>query len=388
MRLKRETLIELFHFSRTLLVLPFSLIARRRYPNVWIITERHNQARDNGYCFFQYMKLNHPKQPVYYVIDKKSSDYAKVSAYGDVISFNSWKHYFYYCLSPIHISAHVGGCLPENNRFAKRLKPILNYKDVFIPHGVSYGIANFCLEKYAKIDLYICCGKPEYDNVLKNYGYSLDQVALTGFPRQDSWLNLRIKNNQILLMPTWRLYIAQDKDVVFENTEYYRAYQQLINNIELITFLQRNHLKLVFYPHHEMQKYTYLFHTPSENIEIVYDEKTHDIQELLKESSLLITDYSSVHFDFAYMEKPVIYYQFDQSAFYSMQYAQGEFSVEKNGFGPVVDSVDKLMRALQDSFDTGFSLSGTYFDRMRCFFAYHDTQNCSRVYEEIKKRWR
>ena len=33
-------------------------------------------------------------------------------------------------------------------------------------------------------------------------------------------------------------------------------------------------------------------------------------EDLLTESSLMVTDYSGVQFDFAYMKKPIIYYQF------------------------------------------------------------------------------
>ena len=44
----------------------------------WIISERPNQARDNGYCFFKFMKENHPDVPIYYLIDKKAPDYNKV----------------------------------------------------------------------------------------------------------------------------------------------------------------------------------------------------------------------------------------------------------------------------------------------------------------------
>ena len=39
--------------------------------------------------------------------------------------------------------------------------------------------------------------------------------------------------------------------------------------------------------------------------------KFFDYQKILIKSSLLITDYSSVFFDFSYMKKPIIYTQFD-----------------------------------------------------------------------------
>ena len=51
-----------------------------------------------------------------------------------------------------------------------------------------------------------------------------------------------------------------------------------------------------------MQNNLQEFQTSSDNI-ILADWKNYDIQELLKESAFLITDYSSVFMDFAYMRK-------------------------------------------------------------------------------------
>ena len=59
-----------------------------------------------------------------------------------------------------------------------------------------------------------------------------------------------------------------------------------------------------------MQRFLDEFTTCSERI-IIADWKKYDVQGLLKESALLITDLSSVFMDFAYMRKPMIYYQFD-----------------------------------------------------------------------------
>ena len=128
----------------------------------------------------------------------------------------------------------------------------------------------------------------------------LDRVP-TGFPRLDGWHHIQVNPRQIVLMPTWRLYLAQNPNTVFEETAYFRAYRDLINSPELSNLLIEKDLKLVFYLHHNMRKYVDSFHTDCPNIEVVYRDDTYDIQELLKESALLITDYSSVHFDFAYM---------------------------------------------------------------------------------------
>ena len=371
--------------GKMLLCTPFGLLTRKMRGNIWIITERPDQARDNGYCFFKYLGEEHPEQEVYYIIDPNSKDYQKVAAIGKTIPFDSWKHYFYYCLSQIHISAHVGGCNPNGNPVAKRLKNILKIKDVFLPHGVSYGISEFCLAKYAKLDLFICSGKPEYDNVLANYGYVPEQVAYTGFPRLDGWHHITVDSKQIVLMPTWRLYLAQNPDTIIEETSYFKAYSGLLRNRKLHELLAEYDLKLIFYLHHNMQKYAYAFQTDCPNIEIVYHNDQYDIQELLKSSALLITDYSSVHFDFAYMNKPVIYYQFDREEFFSKQYEHSSFDAEKDGFGPVATNEEDLLRDLSKAFENAFRVEAKYHSRMRAFYELYDEHNCERVYNAIKE---
>lgn len=364
---------------------PFALLRRKR-KKVWIVTERPDQARDNGYCFFKYMKEQHPEQDVRYIIDTNAKDAAKVKPYGGIIRFGSIRHYWYFCLSGVHISAHTGGCVPPHSPIVRFLKPKLGYKDVFLPHGVSYGVSEFCLQKYTKINLFICSGKPEYDNVLKNYGYSEREVAYTGFPRLDGWHHITVNPKQIVLMPTWRLYLAQDPNTVFEETAYFKAYRDLVGNARLAEFLRENGLTLVFYLHNNMRKYVGSFHTDFPNIEIVDTDEAYDIQELLKSSALLITDYSSVHFDFSYMGKPVIYYQFDKEEFFTRQYGKADFDAEKDGFGPVSYTPDEVVRHLKESFENRFRTEQRYHDRMRSFYQLYDEHNCDRVYEAIMER--
>lgn len=352
----------------------------------WIISERPTQARDNGYCFFKFMKENHPEVSIYYLIDKKAPDYNKVKEYQSVIQFNSWKHYLMYCKSKIHISAHVGGCCPDGAiGFSRRTKKLIGFKDVFIPHGVSYGVSEFCLKKYTDINLFICSGKPEYDNVLKNYGYAENEVAYTGFPRLDGWHNITVNPKQIVFMPTWRLYLAQNPDTIFEQTEYYNAYQTLLNDSRLAEFLANNDLNLIFYLHNEMKKYADYFSTQCRNIEIVYSDDKYDIQELLKSSAMLITDYSSVHFDFAYMNKPVIYYQFDKETFFEKQYKKSDFDAEENGFGPVAYTPDELLKEITLLYSKQFKMPEKYKKRMLDFYQLYDSKNCERVYAVIDK---
>ena len=367
--------------------LPVALVMSLKRKNIWLITERPQQARDNGYCFFKYMRENRPEKDVYYIIDKTSEDYKKIEKFGNVIQYNSLKHYLYYSVSKVHISAHIGGCHPYGGLWCKYARRFLKYKEVFIPHGVSYGVAEFCLKKYARQDLFVCSNVLEYRNVLENYGYSEDEVAYTGFPRLDYWWdNINLKKNQIVLMPTWRAYLAQNVNTVFEETEYFKAYSDLIQSKELSDYLIINNLKLIFYLHHNMRKYVDSFSTECANIEIVSDDATYDIQELLKNSAMLITDYSSVHFDFAYMNKPVVYYQFDKAEFFDKQYKHSAFSAEEQGFGPVCNDVVDVVKSIVELHEGCFKMPDVYYKRMRDMYKLYDRNNCKRVAEAIESK--
>lgn len=381
-KVNKEIAISLLKY---IFMLPIGCIFRTLSKETWIITERPDQARDNGFCLFEYIRKEHPERQVYYIIDKAAGDYRKIAKYGNVIQYGSLEHYLYYFRSKVHISAHVGGCCPPFAPFTRYFRKVLGIKNVFVPHGVSYGVSDFCLKKYGNIDLFICSGKLEYENVLKNYGYTKKEVAYTGFPRLDKWHDIKVNKKQIVLMPTWRMYIAQNEEVDFITTDYYRRYQELLFDNRLNSFLEEHELQLVFYLHHNMQKYASFFRKASDNISIATVDDEYDIQELLKSAALLITDYSSVHFDFAYMKKPVLYYQFDKDEFLSRQYGAGIFDVYRDGFGEVVFEENDLVDRVIEAYNLDFKQISKYYKRMRVFYQKYDQKNCERVYRKITK---
>ena len=97
----------------------------------------------------------------------------------------------------------------------------------------------------------------------------------------------------------------------------------------------------------------------------------------------MITDFSSVHFDFAYMNKPVIYFHFDFEEFCRKQYQIGIFNYDHNGFGPVTHNEEELFDEIEKYYNNKFTLNDYYYQRMRDFYQIYDNQNCDRVYKEI-----
>jgi CDP-glycerol glycerophosphotransferase (TagB/SpsB family) len=132
-----------------------------------------------------------------------------------------------------------------------------------------------------------------------------------------------------------------------------------------------------------MQSALYLWTTKSKNI-IFANKQNYDIPTLMRESKLLITDYSGVGFDFAYMYKPVLYYQFDKEEYYRGHYLHSEvYSMEEDGLGSVVCSEHQLMEELRLLLEDRFVMPSKYMKRVDDFFTYHDNKNCERIYKAV-----
>jgi CDP-glycerol glycerophosphotransferase (TagB/SpsB family) len=175
-----------------------------------------------------------------------------------------------------------------------------------------------------------------------------------------------------------------DTEEEFVKTEYYRAWKGFLNDKEFRNMIHANDLKVIFYPHRCMQRFLSFFKPDDPSI-IMADPEKYDVQELLKESAILITDYSSVAMDFAYMKKPLIYYQFDKETFVNEQYGSGYFSYERDGFGPVEYEIGGLKQALRNYIENGFNMEEKYRGRRDDFFELNDCNNCERNYQAVLK---
>lgn len=126
-------------------------------------------------------------------------------------------------------------------------------------------------------------------------------------PRFDALHKIQVISNRILIMPTWRYWFNlkskrnKNTDNDFETSEYVRCWEELLVSPELERLINKCQLEVIFYPHRNMQNYIKTFEQLKTSVVIASWEK-YDIQELLKSSAIMITDYSSVFFDMIYMK--------------------------------------------------------------------------------------
>ena len=363
--------------------LVLSIFARnfKKYKNLWLISERKTDARDNAFFFFEYMVKNHPEVNCAYVIDKNSADFEKVKKLGKTVEPNTFSHMLAFAAAEVRISTHYMGYAPDTYRFAvmKKLGLILG-KDVFLKHGIMANDAKELHYPNAKPDLFICTAGDEYKFIKENFGHKDGVVKKIGLCRYDS-----IKNNakkQILIMPTWRYFLRNLSDAEFIKSDYYKNFYEILTDKNLNSALSKHGYEIILYLHYELQKFSHLFKTDLQNVKIA-DFENYGVRELLMESSLLVTDYSSVFFDFAYMRKPILYFWFDEEKFFATQYDKGYFGCRKDGFGRVVKTKGEVVNFLINKLENGMKNDEVYSERADKFFGEEISCRCEKTYREI-----
>lgn len=350
--------------------------------NIWIISERGTDARDNGYHMFKYMRRTHSDIDTFFIIDRRSTDRKKIKKYGNIIDYKSVKHYFYQYAASVRMSTHIYGFATQPT-FYKTINRIFKFPGVSISlkHGITKDNIPSLYAENSKLDLVIAGAKPEYDYMLTNFHYNIEQLQYTGFARFDNLINTAI-GNQILVMPTWRSFLSGITEKEFKVSEYYIQWQSFLNDSRLHDKLTTYGVTLIFYPHYEIQRFIHLFASECDCV-VIASKEEYDVQDLLKSSDILITDYSSVFFDFAYMNKPCVYYQFDEDEYRANHYNKGYFNYRTMGFGEVVTTKDDLITSLFNYLESDFENKKEYAERHKQFFPLHDDKNCERIYNAI-----
>lgn len=370
----------------------YHLFKNRRKKEVWILSDRVNKADDNGESFFEYLVKNKKKEvkPVF-VISKKCEDYKRIKKLGKVVEPLSFKHKLLYLTCDKIVSSSGDEFITNTVSNLSSFRDIIaDKKFVFLQHGVTKDDLSGWLNKFNKnVFKLITTTRSEYNSILYgDYFYSKNEVVLTGFPRYDKLENN--PKNKIVVMPSWRRYLVGrningvwEKRSNFKNSNYFNFYNALLNNEKLLSASVKYGYKIEFLPHPIIYP-SFIGEYVDNGKAAVLDTNTR-YNKVFSESSLLVTDYSSVAFDFAYLRKPVVYCQFDKEEFFqgTHTYVKGYFEYEKDGFGEVCYDLQSTVNTLIEYMKNGCKLKPEYAERIENTFPFNDKKNCERVFNEI-----
>lgn len=352
----------------------------------YILCERGDDARDNAYWMFKYLRKEHTYINAIYLINKKSADYRKVSELGKVVQYKSLKHWLLYIAAECRMTTHLASFAPANylGEWFKHHRQ--NGVNVFLQHGITHNEFPSNYYDYNGSDLFVCGAKPEFNHISQNCNYPNGNVVYTGFARFDGLHDFSIKR-QIIVMPSWRCYLSDVSSKEFYESKYFKEYKSFLTNEKLVEKCKNEGISIIFYPHYSMQKFINCFKTLQNDVVKIADFNSYDVQTLLKESSLLITDYSSVLFDFAYMRKPQLLFQFDEDEFYEKHYKKSYFDHKRDGFGKVVQNSNCLVSEIFNLVESNFIIEDQYLKKIDSFFPLNDVFNSERIYQTILSKF-
>lgn len=388
-KLRQVTLRDIGHLFLFLAALLPSAIFKMRRPDLWLICESANEARDNGYWLFRFLCRERPQVDAVYAICRTSPDYAKVASLGQVVEYGSFRHWVYYLAAKVNLSSQKSG--KPNAAVCYLLEVVLGVwknRRVFLQHGVTTNDLPFLYREKAKFSLFCCSAPRELEWVRNRFGYPPEAVQMVGLCRFDALHGLVPDQKLVLILPTWRMYLQRQHGAAaqmsFLHSRYYACWEQLLHAEAFASLLQAHGKHAIFLMHRNMQAFEGIFTGCAPCIDIVRWEDV-DVSALIRQAGTLVTDYSSIQMDFGYLERPLIYYQFDQEEFRRSHLAQGYFRYEEDGFGPVCKTAAEVLTALSEVFERGCQMEPAYRKRVEQFYTLRDTQNCERTYDAVVK---
>jgi CDP-glycerol glycerophosphotransferase (TagB/SpsB family) len=360
---------------------------------LWIITDRVNKSGDNGEAFFRYLnEINYNKVDFVYAISNSDS-LKKLKKCGRAVNYDSLKYKVMHLAADALISAHAD--LPIYNPFGNYGQPykdiLASKKKIFLQHGIIESDLSSWLNKYNKnLTGFTTTIDKEYESILNGkYHYSSDVVWLTGLARFDRLYH--DEKRYITIMPTWRIYLMShmDKSGVwqeragFKDSDYFNFYNSLLNDERVISAAKEYGYTLCFMPHPNIITKIDLF---DKNDNVKFFTVNDEYKDVFANSDLVLTDYSSCVFDFAYLEKPIIYAQFDKDEFFGGNHVgeKGYFDFERDGFGEVCYDYENTVSLLIDYMKNECQIKSEYKQRIKNFFTYHDKNNCERILKKIE----
>lgn len=399
-----ETVKPFFFSAEAIFYIPRAILLRTCYyvansfkkRPIWIVSDRGMAAGDNGEALFRYIRAQKDcPADVYFVISKKSKDYSRLQELGNILNQDSLRYKLKFLQSDLIISSQAD--VETTNPFLRMVNhysDLFKFKFVFLQHGIIRHNHASWLSRFEKnIHLFVTSAKKEYDSMLRYpYYYDKEAILLSGLPRYDLLNNH--PQGKLILAPTYRRSLVKDNktdkngarkyDPSFKDSLYRNFYNDFMNDSRVVGALKESGMRGELYLHPTLSAQLNDF---TENERFTVMDFPYDYKKAFEEGNLLVSDHSSVVFDFAYLQKPVAYAYFDVEDFFKEHtYTKSDFFDDvEDGFGEVYYDYDTLVSGVVEMIKEGCIMDDRYKTRVKDFFFRIDKNNCKRVYDTLVK---
>ena len=358
---------------------------------IWMYLDKIYKGGDSSEYLYRYASVQDNNINHYYLIDKKTSDYARLKKDGfKPLVRGSIKHRLVFLLADMMVISN--STVFAFNNFgivnSSYIRDLVDFHVCCVQHGMSVqkiAVAQNRLRDNTR--LYFCASQYEIENLSRPvYDYvGYDALKLTGVPRYDGLVDDDKK--QIMISPTWRMQAAvpvrtsegeqRDYNPMFKESTYYKVFNSLINDKRLIEAAKKYGYRIKYVLHPIVSAQVDDF-DKNDYVDVIPAVGDMSYERMFCESSLMVTDFSGIQFDFAYMRKPLVYLHHKDIP---QHYEEGSFFYDTMAFGEIAHDNDELIDLLCEYMASGCKMKEEYVRRADDFFYYDDRENCKRIYD-------
>ena len=360
---------------------------------IWMYIDKIYKGGDSSEYLYRYACDQKDNIKHYYLIDKHATDYKRMKKDGyHPMVRASIKHRLVFLMADMMVISNSTVFAFNNYGLpnSKFIRDLVDFHVCCVQHGMSVqkiAVAQNRLRDNTR--LYFCASKYEIENLSRPiYDYvGYDALKLTGVPRYDGLKNDDKK--QIMISPTWRMQAAvpvrtsegeqRDYNPLFKESTYFQVFNSLINDPRLIEAAQKYGYRIKYVLHPIVSAQVDDF-DKNDYVDIIPAVGDMSYETMFRESSLMVTDFSGIQFDFAYMRKPLVYLHHRDIP---QHYEEGTFFYDTMAFGEIAHDNDELIDLLCEYMANGCKMKEEYVRRADDFFYYRDHNNCKRIYDTM-----
>ena len=252
----------------------------------------------------------------------------------------------------------------------------------FIRNSI-FKLLPFLNEKY---DLIISSGSKVTNHFESAFKINKSNIVETGYPRMDVILseNLAYSKSQLhnyddAPVEKFILYAPTHRG---EGTREYDMFSYL-NFDEINEFLQKHKtIMLIKMHYYESNKIT--FHCVNEysHIHFLNYQEINDINRVLNHIDVLITDYSSVFYDFLVLDRPVLFAPFDLEEYQKIDRELYE-DYSSATPGPICQNWNEIQIQLEKYFSGEDAYQTERKEIFKQYFKYSDNRNSERILDTV-----
>ena len=246
---------------------------------------------------------------------------------------------------------------------------------ISLTHGLNY-FKSYLFKSYygnTRYNKIVISSSEKIISLAINNGWKekdLIKICLPKWDHFDKTKRKKTKNHDksIFFFFTWRIWKPNIKVEEKLKSEYFKNIKELMNNEMLLNSLKQNGLTLYFCLHHMLEIYKEMLNFGNNNVRFINQNQ---IMSCIINSNMLVTDFSSIIFEFMYQKKPFVMFIPDSNdpnidSFYIQNYYEliknlKEGSIDfMNKYFSINQVVDKIIYYINNNFKVEKDINDFY----------------------------